>query len=305
MQKVEEFGTSSSIHGIKYVLILNYAKTARIFWLIAIFLSLCGFFYYVHSAYYKLMFDPETVMKASDRNSFDFPAPAVTICSGLFAKDGLANLTRAVQAYIKKIKLNSTKTECEYLEANLLWCDPNSAGKILKECFDHYDISNANLVRLMFKSAHSIRNAFSGCDDGSCDKELSRVLTDYGICFTRNSLSYSSMFNTKVIHDDFACYKRMENATHEKKSHWWIETGYDYQHSDFPKRASKGMFFRLFPITLNSNKNNMCGSSSFRIYLHKPNEMVTPSHLIEYLDLGEVSALNLRNRNGMFIFYLI
>jgi hypothetical protein len=296
MEKIEEFGNSSSIHGINYVLTLNNSKTKRIFWLIAILCSICGFCYYVYSAYHRLMIDPEIVMKASDRNSSDFPQPALTICSNLFAKNGMANLTRAVGFYLQNLSANFSKSECDFLEANLHWCDPVSAKYVLKTCPQHLN-PDQSVVEMMNKSSSEISDMFSSCDENSCDivnNQFSRVITDYGICFTFNSLSFSSIFNTETIHDDFKCYLRTispRKNSQERISNWTPESGYESEDDNFPKRATKMEFLTTFLKLLNKDKNNLCASSSYKIYLHKPNEVATPSHMIEYLDVGEVRIL--------------
>jgi hypothetical protein len=287
MHKIEEFGNSSSIHGIKYVLTLKSSKAKRTIWLIAIFCSMCGFSYYVHIACRKLMTDPDTVMTTTDRKSSDFPAPAITICPGLFAKMDSVNFSKALYVIDKEVNSNFSKLECEYLIANFHWCDPINANKFTNLSCNDTNL-NQSVVELITKSAYRVKDFIFGCVTEICQSQFSQVFTDFGFCFTWNSLSFSSIFNTETIHDDFKCYLRMENKTHEKLTNWSPEKGYESVESHFPLRAQKTDLLGFAPQTFLKERNNMCLSSSYRIYLHKPNEIMTPSDMIEFLHLGEV-----------------
>jgi hypothetical protein len=287
MQKLEEFGKFSSIHGIEHILTSKNSKFRRIFWLFAILISICGFAYYVYSSYRRLMIDPETVMKATDRNSRDFPAPAVTVCPGLFAKSEMVNLTKSFEYTVTKKEFSDS--ECKFLEPNFHWCQSTIAEHIIPKLCKHYLSSNQSVVDLISKSAEEIADIFPRCKDIPCESYYSRVFTDYGICYTWNSLSFSFVFDTQTIHDDFKCYQKIKkNTTEEMISNWTPENGYVLSNFDFPARATKGPFYFAFLKIKNKYKSNMCDSSSFRIYLHKPNEVVMPSHLIEYLNFGQV-----------------
>jgi hypothetical protein len=289
MQKFEEFGKLSSIHGIEHILTSKSSNFKRIFWLFAISISICGFSCYVYSACRRLMINPETVMKATDRNSHDFPAPAVTVCPGLFAKSEMVNFRKSFVYMIENKEFSDS--ECKFLEANFHWCQPDSAeGQyIVPKLCKHNLSSNQSVVDLISKSAEEIADIFATCEDKNCESDYSRVFTDYGICYTWNSLSFSLVFDTETIHDDFKYYKRIkENTTEEMTSNWNPENGYELSNFDFPERAKKGQFYSAILKTNNKYKSNMCDSPSFRIYLHKPNEVVMPSHLIEYLNFGQV-----------------
>jgi Amiloride-sensitive sodium channel len=294
MQGLNEFAEASSVHGIKYILSQNRIKSTRIFWTIAIFFSACGLGYYVYTGYHKFVYDPEIVMKTRDRPATDFPAPAITICSNLFAKDKLANLSYVYSNLNSKINLK--KKNCDYLTANLHWCQPAFASMMMAYlCPDWFD--HVNILKLINDSAFSIREMFFTCNDPrpECDKNYMRIFTDFGICYVRNSMSFSSIFNTDVIHDDFKCYQNMTKkgglkTLVEDNSMWSPEKGYQLPHGvlAYPWRAERELVFVSQPIINVNDKENICALKNFRVYFHKPNEILTPLHESTYLNFDEV-----------------
>jgi Amiloride-sensitive sodium channel len=238
MKSIDVYANESSIHGIRYILSKNQQVSTRIIWIIAIILSVCGFSYYIYAASVKYMIEPEIVLKSNDRNAVDFPAPGITICSNLFAKDNLANLYFIFKNYVAlNGTLNLSKSTCDYLAANLHWCQPVAAKSFMIMSCPNYTFSDLNVLELINKSALFTSTAFRGCANRECDREISRIFTDFGICFTRNTLSFSSIFNNKTIHDDFKCYKRMVNDTLEENSQWSPEKGFWPVNNTYPLRA--------------------------------------------------------------------
>jgi hypothetical protein len=291
MKGLNAFADASSMHGIKYVLSENRKKSTRMFWTSAIFLSACGLGYYVYNSTYKFVYDPEIVMKARDRNAIDFPAPAVTICSNLFAKDELANLFYIVHNANAKRPFNVTKKSCEYLAANIQWCQPKFAHNIYEFICQNQSFHSINVLKMINESALNIKQTFQNCEKGECERAVLRVFTDYGICFVRNTLSFSSIFNTDVIHDDFKCYLKFFNDSGnivEDVSPWTPERGYESPDVEYPYRVTRNLEFTFRPRLTAIEKENLCGLKNFRVYFHKPNEILTPFHESIFLNFDEV-----------------
>jgi hypothetical protein len=286
------YASASSIHGVKYVLSNHRNTSTRIFWSIAILLSICGFSYYIYFAYIKFMYEIEIVIRPRDRNAAEFPAPATTLCSGLFARDSLVNISYVYKNYVTlKGRLNLTETECRYMAANFHWCQPAFNYFVTEYVCPKFELNKLNVLKLIDNSALTTEQTFLFCDKGRCPG-ISRVFTDYGICFTRNSLSYSSIFNNKTIHDDFKCYKRMINRT-EDQSQWSPEGGFWPENNTYPYRAERNLNFEFYPYLSVRERNNLCALKNFRVFLHKPNEILTPFHESIYVNFDEVSFIKI------------
>lgn len=95
-------------------------------------------------------------MKARDQNASDFPAPAVTICSNLFAKNNSAIFFKTFQGFVDKPNLNLLKNECETLTANLHWCQPGF-GRMVDVICKEIDILNIDTLKIINQSALTVR----------------------------------------------------------------------------------------------------------------------------------------------------
>jgi Amiloride-sensitive sodium channel len=302
MHKLDKFAGAGAVHGVKYILGSNYSKITRFLWTIALLLSICGFFFYIRIAYQKLMFQPELVIKVTDRNFSDFPAPAVTICSNLFARNNTASISDFYITTTRKKRLNFLKytfevnltvEQCACLTANIHWCQPNLSTQVMKYCTDPR-LEKINVLDYIDGSAHLTSDAFLMCSDSRCDDRIKRVFTDSGICYTVNLLSYSSLFNTEIIHEDFKeFFLRTEmNSDREELSKWSPESGYSSPDQTYPQRANLNMLnFSFIPILSAIDKDNVCAMHNFRIILHKPNEIATPFHEVVFLNYNEVSLI--------------
>ena len=286
MSKIQEFASESSIHGVKFVLAVDQIKSARIFFLFSFVFSLCGFSYYVYSAYYKFMYIPETVTRSYDVNSINFPAPAVTICSNLFAREDYSNFFKTYQKYINKEPSNYSEQECKYFVGNLHWCQP-AFGPMAQKVCGRYDLKNLNVVEAINKSALLVDEMLYNCITENCDNII-RIFTSYGVCYSFNMQGFHAIFNTETIHDDFRCFirKDFDNATDIP---WTPEKGYETKKSEFPQRAIRGQLISHQTVLTNVEKENICALNTYRIFVHKPNEIITSVHESTFLNYDEVN----------------
>jgi Amiloride-sensitive sodium channel len=87
MPNLNKFAQANLIHGFKYIFGSNHGKITRIFWILSLLVSSCGFIYYLRPAWNKLLFEPEILIKTRERKVEEFPKPAITICPNVFARD--------------------------------------------------------------------------------------------------------------------------------------------------------------------------------------------------------------------------
>jgi hypothetical protein len=93
-------------------------------------------------------------MKAHERNSSEFPGPAITVCSNLFAKSNCSvNFFNIFSKHhTGNVPSNLTKKQCSVLAANLHWCQPNFNGLVENVC-SKWDVSNINVLDILYDSA--------------------------------------------------------------------------------------------------------------------------------------------------------
>lgn len=287
MKKFEKFAEESSIHGLKYIFTGKYSKFTRIFFCCSVLLTFVALSLYIYSAFFKFMIVPETVTRSSDLNPEDFPAPAITLCSNLFAREGFANLYSNHQKYNKNPNFTISELECKYFIANLHWCLSGDREMIQMIC-KKYDLKDFNVLEFIDKSALQTDQLLYNCLDGYCNDTIVRVFTENGICFTYNMQGFNTIFNTEVIHNDFI-YHQKEEYSNGSDTLWTPEKGYPANESDFPVRATRGQYVFFQPILSTVDQENSCAIDTFRVYFHKPNEIVTPYHQSTSLKYDDVS----------------
>ena len=197
---------------------------------------------------------PETVTRTADVSSIDFPAPAITICSNLFAREEFVNFFKVFHDYREIKNYTISEQKCRYLIANLHWCQPD-LDKFVKDICGQYDLQDLNVVETINKSALSTEELFHSFDK-PLGMHIVRVFTAFGICYTYNMQGFNAIFNTEVIHDDFKCYLRKDFES-SGEDQWTLEKGYS-NYSNFPGHAMRGPLIYFDPILTPANKENIC-----------------------------------------------
>lgn len=176
-----------SIHGTNNIFGENRSKFVRVFWVFIFICSFSGFCFYLYSVFVKWKYTPDIVMDSREKNSKDFPFPAITICTPLFARDNLANLVKSYEKIINKEKVEFSKSECNYFAANINWCsaDKYEIHEIVKKsCHNQLDeINKIQVLKTITESSLNITELF-GLVQGR--NKLRRIFTRMGICFTNN-----------------------------------------------------------------------------------------------------------------------
>lgn len=94
-------------------------------------------------------------MKARERNSSEFPAPAITICSNLFARNETANFFKSLRIFTEKLPFKFSKEECFVLVANVHWCQP-AFGRLVETLCGQFDIERINVLDIVNRSALTV-----------------------------------------------------------------------------------------------------------------------------------------------------
>jgi hypothetical protein len=253
------------LHGINHVFSSNHSKIVRVFWILAVLISFCGFFFYLKNSWRKLIHEPEVVIKTSDLFAKNFPFPSITICPFVFANHKILNINDVMNVMRK-----FSDDECKVIFANVLWWNPYLLGEVLKYC-SKGKIMNVNVAETIVQSSVTSEELFG--------LELQRTgFSGFGACYTLNGLSFGELFKAENIHDDFKQFQKFLSNGSEDISAWSHEKGLKINTGSAfrplfinSSHSSLEILFKLSP----SNFHNVVSGANFKMFIHKPNEIVT------------------------------
>lgn len=124
--------SESSIHGVKFIGDSSRQKSMRIFFAIAFFCSMVGLGYYAYGVYTKWSIEPDIEVTMKLIKMREIPFPAITICSPLFARDGLANYSKYYAEFRRNegIVPSLSENEQNFMAAGVQACAPKSAEMV-------------------------------------------------------------------------------------------------------------------------------------------------------------------------------
>lgn len=272
-------------------------KWIRFVWFSIFLLLACGLGFYIYEIVRKYQVDPPTSEEIGQVLKRNLPFPAITVCTPYFARNQTANLSKFLRDPNQKLSVK----EQNQMAANVQACAPH-LGSILSGSCSMAD--NAQIIDILKSRDMSVNESFQQCGVGgyevSCIKMFNYVLTDNGYCFTYNTEEFSSIFNSKIISDDFKCYSKQSgrrnyqnnifepnetsNVTNERE--WSLERGYQNNFKYvFPNRAIRSEILTISMAIRKSDALNLCPENGIfhSLYFHMPNEIMTPLHVPEYL----------------------
>lgn len=163
----------------------------------------------------------------------ELPFPSTTICNSIFSRDLNVNFKKIMN----ENPANYTVDQQNILAANTQWCDTKSTLEALNASQHR---SDKNILKIMSDSQFKLDEFMFGCSYRSkpiaCSKLFTRVLTDFGYCFTYNMQDHHALFN-EIISDDFDDYGKLDKP---QQIQWTLDGGF-IKHSDnvFPRRATR------------------------------------------------------------------
>lgn len=179
---MSNLATDISIHSFLYIFDNKKNKLVRVFWALVFFCSFSGFCFYFYSAFCKWQKSPDVVMDSREKVSKNFPFPAITLCSPLFARE---NLTIKFDE-IERDDMKYTKSQCEYYAANSWWCPPKRDSfhyRFQNICGPfHSDMESMDILDLINNSAKTEQNFIINLNF----IKMRRIFTSDGICFSYN-----------------------------------------------------------------------------------------------------------------------
>ncbi|KAK9709713.1 Amiloride-sensitive sodium channel [Popillia japonica] len=238
-QYFEDCTRHTKWHGVKVIGEANRTLLERLMWCVALVISVVICSYFINKAYQKWQQTP-IIMKIYDKQiSIDeIPFPAVTICPS-------TRIFEEMLHSMRKIKNYDAQAELE--------------GFLISYMNEKFSPESLNFI---YNNTPEIDKIFWRCSwkgvNFDCAKHLRRVLTEYGVCYTFNSIEKSQMFHSKISNYKVAstCYSDLDKSCKNK----------------YPLKGdlhdTKGLIIKLNPLYPVVNTRNHT-----KIIIHKPNEL--------------------------------
>jgi amiloride-sensitive sodium channel len=290
----------SSMHGLRHITDQRRNKLSRLFWFCVVCASISLLFFSGYNVYLKWNVEPEIGLRVNQKSMSDLPFPAVTICSPIFARDNLSNFTKAADAFKAKNPVKFSSSEQNYFAANSHGCAPSVMKFVMETCKNRTDF---NTMKLINESSLYPDEMLKACNfrglPFACSRLFTRILTDYGYCFTYNMLDHSQLFNEGIISPEFDSFKKTTGQFGSNLSiQWTLDESYTVGKNHtilFPVRAIKNNILSLYAYLNETDSTNVCQGTGkvFPIILHMPNETPTPFHEELYFEFGRRKVVTL------------
>lgn len=311
---MDEFLSDTTVHGVEFF--RSESKKIRKIGIFVFIVAFCGIGFYICDIYIKWKVNPRWISQEVNLvRSNAYPFPAVTVCNSLFSRNQTPNINKVLQ---NGRSINLSDNEKEILAANIQACAPQIGQQISKL---YPDIDPSNMVKVLKGKNIQTRDFFDHCSlrlfTYECDTLMNYVLTNFGFCFSYNMQGFNQILNSKAIASDFYSYYRTKIAKnyseaysesgidfevvndHNDDGKWTLKNGYVNDDFDIqPTRANKVNRLSVFPKINQSDLNNLCPEqgTSFTILFHMPNEIPTPFHRPQYVELQKYKKFELTGK---------
>ncbi|XP_069695427.1 pickpocket protein 28-like isoform X2 [Periplaneta americana] len=264
-----EFCRSTTLHGLQYVGEKHRSFLERLFWLTTFLISTGVVIYYIIRVWIKWHNHPVLVSFAEVATPiWHIPFPAITICSQIKVRQSVFNYTKAV------LKDNLTDEETEKMEYAQLFCNNDY---FITAVSSNVATTDNKAVEFIEQAAPGLFDVIPFCKWSGTEEECSNiftpVLTDDGLCYTFNMLSFEQMFKNGTIQ------RQGKQSNNTRTSDWNLESGYhDIDAKDaFPRRSvGTGIRTGLFLLlsSENEDEDTMCSTpiDGVKVLLHNPTD---------------------------------
>lgn len=222
-----------------------------------------------------LVVTPVTITNTHEIRSDEFPFPALTFCSSIFAKNSSFVYAEMIgEIYKNPNYLNEIdKIQRDSFIANSNWCAPNIVAPAMNMSnLTEFDV---DIMKVLSESRPSLEEFIHECRIKnqviSCSKLFTRLLTYKSFCYSFNLLNLKNIFNSQVSEDFFTDDLKNENEI------WSLDNQFKSSNSNYPLRSSKTTEIHLIFKHSKKDFKNICSTfpRSFLWFLHLPSEIAT------------------------------
>lgn len=173
--------------------------------------------------------------------------------------------------YWKYFKLYGvSETDAARFESLLHVCDPELSSRVQ---LNESKVDNLHIVGTLKEISYSIKDSMLFCKFRNalfdCAALFNEVITDLGICYSFNMLTYNELFNHNVLHKDFDYFHHSKNAS------WSLDDGYktdDLNAYPFPSISQPRDALRVILKTTDIDLDYVCQGTQqgFKVFFHLP-----------------------------------
>ncbi|CAO1310274.1 unnamed protein product, partial [Diamesa serratosioi] len=266
---ISEYSQQSSIHGIQYLGTGRSHWTMKIFWILALSVSIGGCSYLIYQTYSKWKNSP-VIVSFNEKSTpvYEIPFPAITICPQSKFKPEYLN-------YIKLMNARPGDLTVEQ-KSNL-----EAIYQVCKTDYFNYRILspkiNESFTDILKRIAIPFNDTFLRCKwrgmKKNCEDLFTELITDEGVCYTFNMMKYQDFYKDTISDN-------LKYPKHNKSSDdWKFEDGYVNFNADvYPQRVlgsghRAGLNIKLFVKEKALDYSCKGAVQGFKIALHTPGEL--------------------------------
>lgn len=282
----QEYSEGSTVHGVRYLGEHQRHWSERIWWIMAVSVSVFLCFGFIFKAWWKWSTSPVIITFADEATPIsNIPFPTLTICNDDLVNTTVFNYTsiwdKLSNENYMDADLNEETVRKLYSLTNFCNQSPYYLENYIKN--KNFTIDRNNIMVHLEKVTPNLTAVFQL---GSCALATTRVipcemlmkptLTDSGVCHTFNHLSSFDIYNTDQLADDFPkisgfsiSHWQLTNFTRNGTLEMLNQT-YPYQISN----SGKGLEIKLI-VPRAENDNDLCSAvlEGFKIQIHSGDEI--------------------------------
>lgn len=251
--------------------------------------------YFLSNKFIKWQFEPDIGMRKEILNIRKIPFPAITICPQTITKMEFMSFRETYKHYWEHFKLHGVSDEnAARFEAMLHICDPELSFKIQ---LNESKVSEGHaIVRTLQEISYSVDDSMLFCKlrntMRNCTSLFNKIITDKGVCYSFNMLSYNEIFNSDILPKDF------DSFHHSKNSSWSLDDGYetdDLNAYPFPVVSQGYDALRIILKTTDIDLDYVCHGSNqgFKVYFHLPGDIPTSQEKNLFLPIKQDATISM------------
>ncbi|KAI8118089.1 Pickpocket protein 28 [Lucilia cuprina] len=282
---LKEYSKKTSVHGLNYIFEIHRPFYEKLYWIIALLVSLYLAIYYMWESYDKWSNTP--VILGFDETLVDIstiPFPTITICpenkrdmtNSQFPEVSSLIWSEIMEYGDFQNRLNISEKQEQRFLSTLQICDQEIISRFVPYMTSNI---NMNVAQNLLDIVHDTNTTITACEwktvlDYSC-RILKKMITEDGVCFQFNGLRHQDMYKkTEYInyHDE------LENDVNVSGS-WSLDGGYQGQgYNAYPLRSilpSVRNGFRLELATFGKHIDYLCGTfkQGYKVFLNSPDSI--------------------------------
>lgn len=272
-----EFCETTSIHGVRYLGRRRIHWLERIWWIVAVSVSIFFCAKLLERTWYKKSISPVIITIDNEATQIsDIPFPTITICSNLIDNRFYLNNSRILELSDVNNYENITIEKCTIQKHSAVanFCD------LIEPYLDQFKEFNnftfdphiLPLLEAMTPNllAHHSYCSLEGSAFHNCDIFFDRIVTDLGLCHTFNHLDSNNIYNFNILSDDFP---KVNTKINESLTNWNILNTFTYPYR--MKNSGIGLKMKL-TVPLNKSKfDGQCRNNfdGFKMQIHSAEEV--------------------------------